>query len=41
MTIPNPVVKPISQLELASGSMATLRNVTWQEFESILEELGE
>ncbi|WP_297083508.1 Uma2 family endonuclease [Thermoleptolyngbya sp. C42_A2020_037] len=41
MTIANPVVKPISQLELAPGSMATLRNVTWQEFESILEELGE
>ncbi|QKD83459.1 hypothetical protein HPC62_15755 [Thermoleptolyngbya sichuanensis A183] len=30
MTIANPVVKPISQLKLAPGSMATLRNVTWR-----------
>lgn len=41
MTIATPVVKPISQLELAPGSVATLGNVTWQEFEEILEELSE
>lgn len=41
MTIATPVVKPISQLELAPGSIATLKDVTWQEFEEILEELGE
>ncbi|MFB2896642.1 Uma2 family endonuclease [Aerosakkonemataceae cyanobacterium BLCC-F50] len=41
MTIATPVVKPISQLELAPGSIATLKEVTWQEFEEILAELGE
>ncbi|OKH36015.1 hypothetical protein NIES2119_18650 [[Phormidium ambiguum] IAM M-71] len=41
MTIATPVVKPISQLELAPGSIATLKDVTWQEFEEILAELGE
>jgi Uma2 family endonuclease len=41
MAIAIPVVKPISQLELAPGSVATLKDVTWQEFEAILEELGD
>ncbi|XWK86618.1 MAG: Uma2 family endonuclease [Phormidium sp.] len=41
MTIATPVVKPVSQLELAPGSIATLKEVTWQEFEEILAELGE
>jgi Uma2 family endonuclease len=41
MTIATPVVKPISQFELAPGSLATLRDITWQEFEEILEELSE
>jgi Uma2 family endonuclease len=41
MTIATPVVKPISQIELAPGSVVTLRDVIWQEFEEILEELGE
>ncbi len=41
MTIATPVVKPVSQLELAPGSIATLKDVTWQEFEEILAELGE
>ncbi len=37
----NLVVKPISQMQLAPGSVATIPNVSWQEFEAILEELGE
>lgn len=41
MTIATPVVKPVSQLELAPGSIATLKDVTWQEFEEILAELDE
>ncbi len=39
MTIATPIAKPISQLELSPGSIATLRDVTWQEFEAVLEEL--
>ncbi|MFB2936926.1 Uma2 family endonuclease [Aerosakkonemataceae cyanobacterium BLCC-F154] len=41
MTIATPVVKPVSQMELAPGSIATLKEVTWQEFAEILAELGE
>lgn len=37
----NLVVKPVSQMQLAPGSVATIPNVSWQEFEAILEELGE
>lgn len=35
------VIKPISQLQLAPGSLATIPNVTWEEFETILTELGD
>jgi Uma2 family endonuclease len=35
-----PVVKPISKIHLAPGSLVTIYDVTWQEFESILQELG-
>lgn len=41
MAIVTPVAKSISQIELAPGSIATLRGVTWQEFIEIVEELGE
>lgn len=41
MTAAIPVVKPISQMSLAPGSVVTIPNVSWQEFESILQELGE
>lgn len=34
------VTKPISQLQLAPGSLLTIPNVSWDEFETILEELG-
>ncbi|HAG84267.1 MAG TPA: hypothetical protein DCL61_24715 [Cyanobacteria bacterium UBA12227] len=36
-----PVVKPISQIRLAPGSLVTIPNVGWGEFESILQEMGE
>jgi Uma2 family endonuclease len=35
------VMKPVSQMQLAPGSVVTIPNVTWSEFETILEELGE
>lgn len=41
MTAAIPVVKPVSQMKLAPGSTLTIPNVSWQEFECILQELGE
>lgn len=41
MTAVSPVVKTISQMRLAPGSAVTIPNVSWEEFESILQELGE
>ena len=41
MTTTIPVVKPVSQMRLAPGSVVTIPNVSWQEFELILDELGE
>ncbi|MGE5659308.1 MAG: Uma2 family endonuclease [Actinomycetota bacterium] len=41
MTALTPIVKPISQMKLAPGSAVTVPNVSWQEFETILQELGE
>ncbi|MBW4507446.1 MAG: Uma2 family endonuclease [Scytonematopsis contorta HA4267-MV1] len=40
MTNTIPVVKPISKIHLAPGSLVTIYDVTWEEFESILQELG-
>lgn len=37
----SPVVKPVSQMQLAPGSVVTIPNVSWEEFESILQEMGE
>ncbi|MDZ4875458.1 MAG: hypothetical protein CLLPBCKN_004854 [Chroococcidiopsis cubana SAG 39.79] len=39
MTTTIPVVKPVSQMQLAPGSVVTIPNVSWQEFELILHEL--
>lgn len=36
-----PVKKPISQMQLAPGSLVTISEVTREEFEAILQELGE
>lgn len=33
--------RPISALELAPGSLVTLRHITWPEFELLLADLGE
>ncbi len=41
MTAVSPIVKPVSQIHLSPGSLVTIPNVSWQEFESILQELGE
>jgi Uma2 family endonuclease len=41
MTAITPVVKPVSQMQLAPGSVVTIQDVSWQEFESILQEMGE
>lgn len=38
---PTPVLKPISGIQLAPGSVLTVPAVSWDEFESILQELGE
>ncbi|TVQ15190.1 MAG: Uma2 family endonuclease [Leptolyngbya sp. DLM2.Bin27] len=35
------VTKPISQLQLAPGSVLAIPNVSWEEFEAILAELGD
>lgn len=41
MTVIIPILKPISQIKLSPGSLVTIPNVTWLEFESILKDLGE
>ena len=41
MTATIPFVKPVSQISLAPGSTVTIPNVSWQEFELILQQLGE
>ena len=41
MIVITPVLKPVSQITLSPGSVVTIPNITWLEFESILEELGE
>ncbi len=41
MIVIAPVLKPVSQITLTPGSIVTIPNITWLEFESILEELGE
>jgi len=41
MTTLTLVAKPISQMEFAPGSAVTISNVSWQEFESILQEFGQ
>ena len=41
MIVITPVLKPVSQITLSPGSVVTIPNVSWLEFESILQELGE
>ncbi|MBD2385923.1 Uma2 family endonuclease [Cylindrospermum sp. FACHB-282] len=41
MSVAIPIFKPVSQMQLTPGSTVTIPNVTWEEFESILQELGD
>ncbi len=41
MTAVSPVVKPVSQMRLEPGSTVNIQDISWEEFESILQELGE
>lgn len=41
MTATIPFIKPVSQIKLAPGSCVAIPNISWQEFEWILQELGE
>lgn len=41
MTATIPFVKPVSQIRLAPGSSVTIPDISWQEFEWILQEMGE
>ncbi|MCL1463626.1 Uma2 family endonuclease [Argonema galeatum] len=41
MTTLTLILKPVSQIKLEPGSVVTISNVSWLEFESILQELGE
>jgi Uma2 family endonuclease len=41
MTILSPVLKPVSQMQLNSGSVVTIPPISWSEFESILQDLDE
>lgn len=41
MTAVSPVVKPVSQIQLAPGSVVTVPGVSWEEFEILLQELGQ
>ncbi|MBH8561430.1 hypothetical protein I8748_04420 [Nostoc sp. CENA67] len=34
-------VKPVSQIQLVPDSVVTIQNMNWEEFEAILQELGE
>lgn len=41
MTIATPVSISFKQIQLNPGSMVTISGITWEQFEAILEELGE
>ena len=41
MTATIPFVNPVSQIRLAPGSVVTIPKISWQEFELILQQLGE
>ncbi len=41
MTATIPFITPVSQIRLAPGSTITIANISWQEFELMLQELGE
>lgn len=41
MTATIPFVKPINQIKLEPGSTVTIANISWEEFELMLQQLGE
>lgn len=41
MTLITGIVKPVSKIKLEPGSTVTISNISWQEFETLLQELGE
>ncbi|MCT7989429.1 Uma2 family endonuclease [Laspinema olomoucense] len=41
MTLITGIVKPVSEIKLEPGSTVTISNISWQEFETLLQELGE
>ncbi|NET01856.1 MAG: Uma2 family endonuclease [Sphaerospermopsis sp. SIO1G1] len=41
MSVAIPIFKPVSQMQLTPGSKVTIPDVSWDEFEAILQELGE
>jgi Uma2 family endonuclease len=41
MTLAHPVTIPFKNLQLTPGEMLTITDVTWEQYEAILEELGE
>lgn len=41
MTTAIPVSVPIRNIELTPGVMVTIHDVTWEQFEALLAELGE
>jgi hypothetical protein len=38
MTVATPVTIPLKNIQLNPGSLMTIHNVTWEQFEAILEE---
>ncbi len=41
MTVATPVTIPIKNIQLDPGSAISIHDITWEQFEAILEELGE
>ena len=41
MTVATPIAIPIKNIQLSPGNMICIHDVTWEQFEAILEELGE
>ncbi|MCT7993225.1 Uma2 family endonuclease [Laspinema olomoucense] len=41
MTLITGIVKPVSEIKLEPGSTVSISNISWQEFETLLQEMGE
>ncbi len=40
MTLITSIVKPVSEIKLEPGSTVTISNISWEEFQTLLQELG-